>query len=374
MKYFRMKRFATLLGTSVAGAVAVSFLLSGCSETSPPTATPAPPTATPAPPTATPAPPTATPAPPTATPAPPTATPAPAQMYQLIIVVDDGGTLDRDTFGSDCSSSCSDQFTQGSQVRIDADTDSGWDFDRWEVVNGSTPNSFDADDEDHTITLTGDVTLRLRFREEPTPAPVQMYQLTVIVDNGGVLGDYTFGSDCSSSCSDQFTQGSQVRIGANADSGWDFDKWEVVSGSTPNSFDADDEDHTITLTGDVTLRLRFRKFLTCSNSLVSSVEWENSRIVVKGTNRHAKVHFREPCVGGEIIYRIEEEAGTGNWNTPVLGYHAIGNGYHDESIRSSNEHDSWVIIDAFRYEGSILCNYRIVVGTHVAPIRVACLT
>ena len=92
-------------------------------------------------------------------------------MVTLIIDVGEGGYINRaGEFTSDCDrSQCTYEFPVGSSIEVDANPDSGYDFDRWRWISGSR---FSRSSSEIDITLNDDTRLEVTFVEDPPPLVV----------------------------------------------------------------------------------------------------------------------------------------------------------------------------------------------------------
>jgi hypothetical protein len=114
---------------------------------------------------------------------------------------------------------------QGTLVEIRAIASEGFEFDYWEVVSGNVRLK-DASEPSESFEMPGsDVSLRAHFRAVHVP----VYSITMS-ENNASYGNARTGQP-------QAEQGVEVSITATSNSGYEFERWEVVSGGVALSND-----------------------------------------------------------------------------------------------------------------------------------------
>ena len=107
---------------------------------------------------------------------------------------------------------------QGQSTTLQANPNSGYRFVNWTLQSGTIDGSFDATLQTITVVPTSDVKFIANFEI----IPAQTYNVTVSVD--GVGGSATANPAT-------VNVGNSTTVTASAESGYEFDKWTVVSGS-----------------------------------------------------------------------------------------------------------------------------------------------
>ena len=120
-----------------------------------------------------------------------------AIVYQVTVTTDGNGTASADPASG----------TIGTEVKLTAEPDDGWEFKEWNVI-GSGGGTLDGD----TFTIgTGDAEIEALFEEIE-------YQVSVTAGgNGTVSADPTSGPT-----------GTEVLLTAQPDDGWEFKEWNVI--------------------------------------------------------------------------------------------------------------------------------------------------
>ena len=112
--------------------------------------------------------------------------------------------------GIDCPGDCSAEVTMGSQVSLEADPASGWEFVRWDGAGcGTNPTC--------EFPMNADEEVSAVFR--------QRFLLATRVVGGGLVTSSPGGIDCGDDCEATFSQGTEVTLDADPDAGWTFSGW-----------------------------------------------------------------------------------------------------------------------------------------------------
>ena len=181
----------------------------------------------------------------------------------LTIEVGEGGHVDGFAGEPQCNgpATCRYTVTEGTSISIDADPDSGYDFDRWSRRSGS---SFSGSSSQISLTPNQDTTLEVTFERS-------MVTLTIRVGTGGHVDSFAGESQCNGprTCTYSVPEGERVHVDADANSGYDTGSWRRISGtsySEQSSFDID-----ISPTRDTELEVTFERVLICSGSNIEEV-------------------------------------------------------------------------------------------------------
>ena len=139
------------------------------------------------------------------------------------------------------------RWVPGASVELYASPNSGFAFERWEVLSGSAAIS-DANAQSATFTMpNNDVTIRAVFRQN-TPTG---QNVAVIVNNT------SWGT--ASANPSMAAQGATVNLTANANQGYAFERWEVTHGNAAiNNINSPNASFTMT-DHNVTVRAVFRQ-------------------------------------------------------------------------------------------------------------------
>jgi hypothetical protein len=145
--------------------------------------------------------------------------------------------------GIDCSNDggdCTQSYLEGTEVTLTAAPDNGWTFVEWSGdCSGSEPSCDVVMDSDKTVSAT--------FSEDTAPPPLT-YTLTVVVEDGGtVTGEGINCGNGNDDCSQEYEEGTEVTLTADADEDWTFAEWDGdCSGSEPTCEVVMDSDKTVT--------------------------------------------------------------------------------------------------------------------------------
>jgi len=161
---------------------------------------------------------------------------------------------------ADCEPRC--EKVEGWTTRVTATANAGYRFVGWtacDVVEvdlvDDCPNSRSLTDNPLMLTLDANITLWPMFELAPTVA------LTIRVGQGGYIdraGDET--GDCDEpTCTYTFDQGSEIRVDADPNVGYEAGQWIRINGDMFALHDGDEFDIDITLTQDTELEVTFKE-------------------------------------------------------------------------------------------------------------------
>jgi len=189
--------------------------------------------------------------------------------------------------------------TSGTQVRVTATANIGFEFDRWEVVLG-TITLADANSETTTFTMPdNDVSVRATFKPIVYNISVssanQVHGIAEVTPSDASIGD-------------------RVTITATANPGFTFDRWEVLSGGAVVS-NISSPTETITMpASDVTIRAHFREMVFI---VTTSVSGEGTVIAsTYAAQSGATVGITATSAAGFEFYRWEVVTGNTTINNP----------------------------------------------------------
>ena len=134
------------------------------------------------------------------------ATFAPATPRRLQISLFGAGAVRSDPAGIDCPRTCAADFPDGTAVRLDASSDSGWDFTGFGGACGGSSCA---------LTLFGDLSAFATFVQRPATLSVRM------TGSGSVLSSPA-GIDCPRTCEARFTAGTTVTLRPSPADGFSF--------------------------------------------------------------------------------------------------------------------------------------------------------
>jgi hypothetical protein len=136
----------------------------------------------------------------------------------LTVSVTGSGTVSSNPSGISCPSTCSHAFTGGSQVTLTASPAAGWAFSSW---SGACSGS-------------GGCTVQMNAAASVTATFVQNATLSVTVTGSGTVTSSPAGINCPSTCSANFTAGTQVTLTATPADGWGFSGWSGACSGVGN--------------------------------------------------------------------------------------------------------------------------------------------
>ena len=173
-----------------------------------------------------------------------------AQLYQLLVDVDDSGTSPQHTLsltrtgngqvvsvpaGIDCGTVCSHDWPAGTSIDLDPIADAGSVFTGW---------SGPADCADGSVTLNADITCHATFSAEST----HTLSVTKQGTGSGTVSSMPAGIDCGSACTNDWAAGTVIQLDASANAGSSFSGW---------SGPPDCSDGVVTLNADITCQASF---------------------------------------------------------------------------------------------------------------------
>ncbi len=125
------------------------------------------------------------------------------------------GTVTADS-GIDCGSTCSESYSEGSNITLTASP-----------ADGSTFAGWSGTDCADSLTITTDMSCTATFDLLPAPTPTPTSYTLSIAKNGSGTGTVTAdsGIDCGSTCSQNYTKGSTVTLTAKPADGSTFTGW-----------------------------------------------------------------------------------------------------------------------------------------------------
>jgi hypothetical protein len=136
----------------------------------------------------------------------------------LTVSVTGSGTVASSPSGISCPSTCSHAFTGGSQVTLTASPAAGWAFSSW---SGACSGS-------------GGCTVQMNAAASVTATFVQNATLSVTVTGSGSVTSSPAAINCPSTCSANFTAGTQVTLTATPADGWGFSGWSGACSGVGN--------------------------------------------------------------------------------------------------------------------------------------------
>ncbi|MDR2182776.1 MAG: hypothetical protein LBE55_01245 [Clostridiales bacterium] len=166
--------------------------------------------------------------------------------------------------------------TQGSWVNLQANPNTGFEFDRWEVVSGTANIQNTAAASTGFSMPTGAVSVRAVFRQA---GQAQGQSVTVSVNNS------QWGSATANPASN-VTQGAWVNLQANANTGFEFDRWEVVSGTASIQNTTAASTSFQMPSGAVSVRAVFRQIQTFTVSVSVNNNQAGTATASPNTNVH----------------------------------------------------------------------------------------
>jgi hypothetical protein len=146
--------------------------------------------------------------------------PSPVAEQGKVISLDAEKTLD-------CGSTCKHKYSSGTDLKLRAETNAGYRFVSWSGACVKFNQLSEC-----TLPINEDKEVSANFAELP-PEPVTL-KITPPTSGGGkvvVAGDI----DCGSDCSKEYVKGSEVKISANAEEGYQFVSWTGACLGTTNS-------------------------------------------------------------------------------------------------------------------------------------------
>src|SRR5207247_2120312 len=137
--------------------------------------------------------------------------------YTLALSVGQGGKVTSSPAGIDCGATCSASFNAGTAVILTATPVSGWMFQGWGGACSGTGTC--------SLTMTADQSVSASF----SPATYTL-SLSVVGGPGGRVVSSSSAIDCGSTCSANFTAGTQLTLIAVGDHGWGLAGWGGACG------------------------------------------------------------------------------------------------------------------------------------------------
>jgi hypothetical protein len=132
--------------------------------------------------------------------------------YTLAVSVGQGGTVTSSPAGIDCGAACSASFNSGTPVTLTATPVSGWVFQGWGGACSGTGTC--------SLTMNADQSVSASFS-----AAIYTLSVTVAGSPGSRVASSSSAIDCGSTCSANFTAGTQVTLIAIPDNAWGLAGW-----------------------------------------------------------------------------------------------------------------------------------------------------
>jgi uncharacterized repeat protein (TIGR02543 family) len=135
----------------------------------------------------------------------------PPITYQLTVTNGGNGTVTSSPAGIDCGTDCTEEYEAGTSVALTATPDTGYQFDGW---TGDC-------DVDGNVTMDADRTCSATFIQIPT------YTLTINnqTRDQGTITSNPPGIDCGMDCTEDYEEGTQVRLLMTPKPGFQFGGW-----------------------------------------------------------------------------------------------------------------------------------------------------
>ena len=210
--------------------------------------------------------------------------------------------------GSDCSGK------PGWSTSVTANPDSGYRFVRWQCT-GSCPTGSDSTNTSISLTINEDTRITPVFEAKPTVT------LTIEVGEGGHVDSVLGRSQCNGprTCTYTLIEGESVHIDADANSGYDPDRWRRIRGtnySERSGFDID-----ISPTQDTELEVTFvqeappppppEEEVVCGSIHISSVSPSPATVNRSGGRVTFTVSYDRDCDRGVLVATVYNERGLG---------------------------------------------------------------
>ena len=179
---------------------------------------------------------------------------SPSTSYALTVTKSGSGTVSSDVAGISCGSDCSESYLNGTVVTLTATSASGYAFNGWGgACTGTTTTC--------TLSMTAAKSVTATFKAIPK------YTLTVTKSGSGTVTSTPSGINCGTTCSSQFTGGTNATLSATPTNGYVFSGW---SGAC-------------TGTGTCTVTMNAAKNVTATFSKAQSTSTYTLKVVLTGS-------------------------------------------------------------------------------------------
>jgi len=181
--------------------------------------------------------------------------------YRLSVAKTGSGTVSSSPAGISCGDDCNEDYQEGTQVTLQANPATGWQFNGWSGDCSGLDTC--------SVTMSAAKSVSASFVEQST---TQNYQLNVSLNGSGTVVSSPIGINCGNDCSEQYLQGTAITLNANPATGYQFSGWSgACSGSGSCSIQMN-SNQTVTATfsqdGEHTFRLNTA--VTGSGTITSS--------------------------------------------------------------------------------------------------------
>ena len=222
-----------------------------------------------------------------------------------------------------CSeSNCENTYEEGSSVTLNANPDSGFEFDHW---SGQCSNSTETD---CTFTMSRDRSVTAVFKAIP-----QDFSLNIIITGSGSVQNIANGIDCNANCSSSILEDTTVPLMATAASGYDFSHWSV---SCNNSSDAE---CAVTMSSNISITAVFIEEEATTGSITvnwtAPTEREDGEAFAANEIARYVVYYREstsPNYEGAAFINVTDEDGNGVPTSQSIPDLEIGKTYYIAAV------------------------------------------
>ncbi|MEF8874253.1 MAG: PKD domain-containing protein [Candidatus Thermoplasmatota archaeon] len=231
--------------------------------------------------------------------------------YNLTVNTNGEGTVEIDPV--------QEEYEEGTEVNLTANATEGWYFEEW-------TGDYTGTEEEITITMDEDKTVAANFAEG-----IGTHNLTVNYNEtrGAVEVD---GVEVGDGWTDEYEEGTEVNLTANATSGWSFKNWT-------GDYEGTEKEINLTMDGDKGVTANFETTL--------------SSIMQNDHTYHNVTLFTEPLIEGRLVDEddrgIREEMDITLYNEE-LGRFQRTDGGPTFRIRAPANYDYTLVVDAPGYE------------------------
>jgi len=176
--------------------------------------------------------------------------------FKLSVSVNGSGAISSSPSGIDCTTNCSNDYAEGSQVSLTASAQKGYTFKNW---TGDCSGSSQC-----TITMNSAAQVQAVFEQNAT----QFYQLSVNVTGSGTVASTPSGISCGNDCAQSYEEGEQVSLVATPSEGFEFVGWGESCTGTSNC--------NVVLSQNKSVSAEFRAVGVQTNTLTVSVSGSGS--------------------------------------------------------------------------------------------------